>query len=243
MNRECFQSLGEKNNIESANYFSQKDFKQKYFQTGSGDLCAGFVQLWIQYNIEKKNLLAHLNDPQPSLLQEILAIQRNSFYPSMPEKQADFRLSNTDKLLLKKKYGSDDWDFLMKEMQDADAADFLELELIQSFKPFNLTVRKYGNFPPNIDFPLEIKKRRKLFFSLIIFRYLKNTKMTGHRMSYFKEPNGQHKFFDPNSGEIICADSNRFRNWLKDFFANSKYRKREPIPNQPFVSFYNVEIG
>lgn len=243
MNRECFQSLSEKNNVESANYFSQKEFKQKHFQPDSGDLCAGLVQLWIQYNIEKKNLLIHLNNPETSLLEEILSIQRNSFYPSMPENQEDFHLTETDKLLLKKKYGSDDWDFLIEKMQKADAADFLELELIQTFKPFNLTVRKYSNFSEKIDFPLDLKERRKAFFSLIIFRYLKGAKMSGHRMAYFKEPNGRHKFFDPNSGEIICSDLNRFKSWLNDFFANSKYIKRKPVPNQPLISLYEMEIG
>ncbi|MCD9186663.1 MAG: C58 family peptidase [Pyrinomonadaceae bacterium] len=243
MNRERFQSLSEKNNVEFAKYFSQKEFKQKHFQSGADDLCAGLVYLWIQYNIEKKNLLAHLKTPQSSLLEEIISIQRNSFYPGMPENQEDFRLSDADKILLKKKYGSDDWDFLMKKMQKAGAADFLELELIESFKPFNLNTRKYKDFPANDDFPLDLKEHRKTFFSLIIFRYLKGEKMTGHRMAYFKEPDGQHKFFDPNSGEIICFDSHRFRNWLKDFFANSKYKKRKPVPNQPFISFYEIEIG
>lgn len=242
MNREFFKDLSGKNNIERANYFSQKEFKQKYFQQGSSDLCAGLVQLWIQYNIEKKNLLAHLNNPQPSLLEEIVSIQRSSFYPNMPKNRQAVRLSETDRLLLKKKYGSDDWDFLMKKMQKAAAADFLELELIESFKPSSLIARKYGKFPELPDFPLEIKERRKSFFSLMIFRYLKGEKMTGHRMAYFKEPNERHKFFDPNSGEIICADSNRFRSWLNDFFANSKYKKRKFIPNQPFLSFYDIEI-
>lgn len=243
MKREQFESLSEKNNIECANYFSQKEFKQKYFQPDAGDLCAGIVQLWIRYNLEKKNLLAHLNNPKSALLEEILSIQQTSFYPSMPENLEKFRLSETDKLLLKKKYGSDDWGFLIEKMKKSDAADFLELELKQTFQPCNLTARKYSSFPENIDFPLDLKERRKIFFSLIIFRYLKGAKMAGHRMAYFQEPNGKHKFFDPNSGEIICFDHNRFKDWLNDFFANSKYKKRKPIHNQPFISFYDIEIS
>lgn len=64
---------------------------------------------------------------------------------------------------------------------------------------------------------------------------------SGHQFVYYLDKEGVHHFFDPNAGEVIESDSDRFFTWLNLYLSAADFSRNRALPSVPFLTLYQLQ--
>ncbi|GEM_PF-5407609 len=220
-------------------YFRQRDFRSRHQDLADLSLCSALVELWYVRQCLGGDLIRELAQPKETLIQALRLLQLKSHYPTLASSDALASLSKQDQAMFYHKYGTNDPGGLKELLEEHDVIDFLELDLCERFQAKVVNTRTFSSDAVGLSRALAGSE-----LAIVILRYLRERDGTmirfSHRMAYRSGSDGAHIFFDPNAGEVIIRDAERFQAWFGRFWEQSNYRKRESVPGFPHCTVYHL---
>ncbi|MFC3153218.1 YopT-type cysteine protease domain-containing protein [Litoribrevibacter euphylliae] len=233
-----FSQLARNFGVQQARVFSQKAWREEEYVWDPGKLCAGLCHAWLQEKIHGRCLLDEIEQQRheihyANLLDEIHRVQEHSYYPVFPEGYAPCL---DDLRLFESKYGTDDWLSIQCLVNAHYQGDYVLYDLSQTYDYDKADIKQFERMPQLISWPQPPNESALL----MVLRYSNQGRQRGHRFSVYFDSDARYHFFDPNAGEVIESDKQRFFCWLNAFFEEAKYSKKHALNGEPFLTLYQL---
>ncbi len=232
MKRRDFLLLAKECGIEKAVPFSQRAWRRRHYAVNPGKLCSGLTHFWLGEMLCRRGPLRQLRAPNNDALERIRQLQFHSYYPSFPRGHL---LSDVDRMLLKRKYGTCDWPAISRQIKEQSGGDSILYDIAELYDYDSAAVTTFEHFPgvlPDFSSPLPGSA------ALVVLRYRQSGVATGHRIAYYLSKSRHSYFFDPNAGAILESRESVFHKWLSAYHEASPYPVITSPKDGPALKLY-----
>lgn len=239
MRRQRFEQLNRRHGLRDWTFFRQRWLK-KHLGEAPG-ICAALIRFWWQERIHGRDPFLKLGNLKAKHIEQLRKLQEDSLYMAhLPAHDAE--LSDIDRALLQAKYGASTVAAARDVLARSAAGSFLELGIQHEFAGTVAARFACGKSCHALAAALASGTST---LRLLVLRYLRASAggchETGHRTIAWKTPDDRCFYFDPNCGETVFEDVERFREWFADYWREAGLHARtDPTEGLPFARVFHV---